>query len=99
MVVLEAFILSKTTIVGSPKLVVRVSRSCSVCTLTLWFMQLREINIDKESLISLFDIDLAIPGIFINVCLILLCVGSIDHKLLRYTIRLNDYIVHVNHML
>ena len=95
----EAFILSKTTIVGSPELVVRVSRSCSVCTLTLWFMQLREINIDKESLISLFDIDLAIPGIFINVCLILLGVGSIDHKLLRYAIRLNNDIVDVNHML
>ena len=80
----EALRIAKSAVMWCPEFVVRVRRARIFRAFALWLVKLREINVDEEGLVALFDGEL-----FVNFILSLvvesthvLGIGSIDHELL-----------------
>jgi hypothetical protein len=76
----EALIVAEPAIMWRPEFVVRISGSSSIDSLALWLMELREVKVDKESLVTLCW--LIVVTLRVLIFGSIFCISSIDHELL-----------------
>lgn len=76
----EALIVTEPAIMWRPEFVVGISGSSSIDSLALWLMELREVKVDKESLVTLCWLIVITLGVLIFGSIF--CISSIDHELL-----------------